>query len=64
MNTINPAEAAKLTPAQRARMALRVYANSADKTGTVMCSQHRDHYYLHHPGACGHGEYGATCEFC
>jgi hypothetical protein len=43
---------------------LRVYRDSSDKTGTVLCRSHRDSFYALHPAASGAGEFGGQCEQC
>lgn len=43
---------------------LRVYRDSSDQTGRIMCRAHRDSYYLLYPSARGNGEWGGDCEPC
>lgn len=43
---------------------LRVYQDSFDKTGTVMCPRHYKHFLSRNPAAFGCGEYGGTCKYC
>jgi len=43
---------------------LRVYRNSSDTAGTVLCPPHRDSFLALHPAAFGCGEYGGDCEQC
>ena len=44
--------------------ALRVYRDSSDETGRVLCQSHRDSYFILNPSARGAGEYGGQCEAC
>ena len=43
---------------------LRVYSSNADKTGRILCRDHRDSYYVLNPAARGMGEWGGQCEPC
>lgn len=43
---------------------LRVYRDSSDKTGIVLCRPHRDSFCTLNPAAAGAGEYGGQCEQC
>ena len=43
---------------------LRVYRDSSDHAGTVMCRDHRESYYTLYSSARGMGEWGGTCEPC
>ncbi|MEV0382351.1 hypothetical protein [Nonomuraea sp. NPDC050643] len=44
--------------------ALRVYQDSADKTGVILCSQHRSRFFVNNLAAFGCGEYGGQCAHC
>lgn len=43
---------------------LRVYRDSSDETGRVLCRDHRESYFTLNPSARGAGEFGGTCEAC
>ncbi len=43
---------------------LRVYRDSSDTTGIVLCGPCRDSFYVLNPSARGAGEYGGQCEHC
>jgi len=43
---------------------LRVYRDSSDTTGIVLCPAHREPFFTLNPAAKGAGEYGGQCEQC
>lgn len=43
---------------------LRVYRDTADEAGVVLCVAHRRTFFRRHLASFGAGEYGGHCEHC
>jgi hypothetical protein len=43
---------------------IRIYRESSDKQGTVMCQRHAEATFRRNPAAFACGEHGGTCEPC
>lgn len=50
--------------AGKASDTLRVYQDSSDKIGAVLCRQHRSRFFVNNLAAFGCGEYGGQCAHC
>lgn len=48
----------------RNQKSIRIYLDSSDKTGRLVCQEHMSRYLNRHPGALGYGETGDKCDFC